>query len=79
MSFAAVAYDGRARFHLRLNKFLAAIDKNPELLEKRVHPSQRAEHPSLDILKADKGTSSWHSLATVSTASEASNIPGSFA
>ncbi|CAE7451243.1 unnamed protein product [Symbiodinium natans] len=63
----------------QLNKFLAAIDKNPELLEKRVHPSQRAEHPSLDILKADKGTSSWHSLATVSTASEASNIPGSFA
>ncbi|CAE7443718.1 unnamed protein product [Symbiodinium sp. CCMP2456] len=64
----------------RLDKFLAAIEQNPRLLEKRVLPSQLPKHCSqAALLKVDQEVSG-QSLADVSTdVSNFASSPGSFA
>ncbi|OLP98624.1 hypothetical protein AK812_SmicGene18882 [Symbiodinium microadriaticum] len=67
---------------VQLNKFLAAIEQNPRLLEKRMRPSQLPKHCSqAALLKVDKEVSE-QSLADVSTDVSnfaSSSSPGSFA
>ncbi|CAE7822639.1 unnamed protein product [Symbiodinium sp. CCMP2592] len=64
----------------KLNKFLAAIEQNPRLLEKRVLPSQLPKNCSQAVLlKVDKEFSE-QSVADVSTdVSNFASSPGSYA
>ncbi|CAE7822646.1 unnamed protein product [Symbiodinium sp. CCMP2592] len=66
----------------KLNKFLAAIEQNPRLLEKRVLPSQLPKHcRQAALLKVDLDQDvSEQSVADVSTdVSNFASSPGSFA
>ncbi|CAE7473880.1 unnamed protein product [Symbiodinium microadriaticum] len=63
----------------QLNKFLAAIEQNPRLLEKSMLPSQLPKHRNKAVLKVDQEVSE-QSLADVSTdVSNFASSPGSFA